>query len=320
MTTSRHNSLESNAPARPPASPLWRRSWAGPLLLTTILLIVVYALAPLLASGAPARASLAAELPTGCPELVMNRFFEEPSAVWTILGSAHPAAYVNSPVKEGAWSMRVGNPEEGPPNTPSESRFEQFVAIPEETGSVVLSFWYLAQSQGPPDAGDQQFLDLYDASSGELLQTIFSTQSDDRIWMMPQYDITEYVGRTLLLSFGARNDGGAARIGMWVDEVSVTACVTSPMPTATTDGASPTPTNTPTALAPSATPSTTASPSASPTASPTPIPTLPAWPTNGPPVYPTFLPTTYPPVWPTNGPPVYPTFEPPDYPPVYPPV
>lgn len=209
----------------------------------------------------------AAELPAGCFETVVNGGFEQVNANWSIDPSPSPATFANTQVFAGNWSMRLGILDGS--NTAGQSTTSQTVHLPAQANSVILSFRYFGQADGSNGVGDFQYLDLYDANTNAFIQRRFQTTNSTMMWLGVQYSITDLRGRDVRLVFGVANDGENGRLAMYVDEVSVYFCTTTPTPNVT-----PTPSWTPI-------PAWTWTPTWTPVwASPTPV-----WPTPIPPMW-----------------------------------
>ncbi len=236
MNTSQPSShrLGSHASRRP--APL--QSAALSLLL---LLLLITGLLPALPLRAEPPSAPAGALPPGCFELVRQGGFETVTSDWFIVPSLLPGLFDNSRAFAGAFSMRLGNVNLS--NVAADSRVEQTVNLPANANSIVLSFRYFGAIDGESiGVDDRQYLDIYDASTNQFLARPFEARNDDGIWLGAQYSLTSLRGRSIRLAFGTRNDGLDARIAMWIDEVSVYYCTTSPA----THTPTPTPTHTPT--------------------------------------------------------------------------
>lgn len=228
-------------------------------------------------SPAPAGAPAAAELPSGCTELIANGSFEQINQVWSLPSSSNPPIYDNTNAFAGNFSLQLGNV--GMANSVSSSRAEQTVALPANATSIILSFRYFGRTDDELALGadDRQYLDIWDAGANQFIVRQFEARNKDRLWLGAQYSLTAYRGRTVRLSFGVDNDGLNARLAMNVDVVSLYYCTSTP----------------------------TAIPTLTPTVTPTFLPTL----------FPTPFPTPFPP--PTGFPPTQfptPTYFPPTTP------
>lgn len=246
------------------------------------ILVIVSILLPLLVASDVHAAPISADLPAGCFETVVNGGFEQVNANWSIDPSPSPAVFDNVQVFAGNFAMRLGILDGA--NVAGQSTTSQVIHLPQEANSVILSFRYYGQSDSTNGPGDFQYLDLYDANNNAFLQRRFQVTNSSMMWLGAQYSITDLRGRDVRLVFGVANDGENGRLAMFLDQVSVYFCTTTPTPIVTA-----TPTWTPI-------PPWTLTPTWTPIwPSPTPV-----WPTPQPPVWPTFTPL----------PPVQPTFTP----------
>lgn len=289
MTTSRSSQTPSTTqagtptPAAQSTTPKRARSWQRALLIAFTIIVLVASGAVLWQSPTVNAARLDAELPIGCFELMQNGGFETINQAWNIDASPSPAQYDNTQVFAGNFSMRLGILDGV--NTAGQSTVSQAIHLPAEANSIILSFRYFGQTDATNGAGDFQYLDFYDANTNAFLQRRFQVTNSSMMWLGAQYSVTELRGRDVRMVFGVANDGVNGRLAMFLDEVSVYYCTTTPTPWAT-------PTWTPLPTWPTVTPSWTPIP-----IWPTPIPT---WATAQPPVWPTWTPP----------PPVQPTFTP----------
>ncbi len=294
MTTTRSSQspAEAPAPAGQPNPPRRARFWQRALLVFATVIILVAGVAVLWQTPAVNAARLDAELPLGCFEIVQNGGFEQINAAWSIDPSPSPSQFSNVQVFAGNLSMLQGILDTQ--NVAGQSTVSQVINLPAEANSIILTFRYYGQADSATGAGDFQYLDFYDANTNAFLQRRFQVTNSSMMWLGAQYSMTELRGRNVRLVFGVANDGANGRLAMFLDNVSVYYCTTTPTawatPTWTPNWPSPTPTWPPDW--PSPTPTWTPLP-----VWPTPIPTWPSpqptiWPTWTPPptVMPTFTP------------------------------
>lgn len=238
---------------------------------------------------------------TSCTELIQNGGFET-DAAWLLGPTPQPPAYVTYARHSGNRSLLLGVAGGSSPRSYSSAR--QTVTIPATATTVTLSFWFYALLGDP--SGDYMELVLL-TPAGAVLDRPWRSRNDSRTWNQLSFDLSRWRGRTVQIYFNVYNDGRDGASGMFLDDVSLTAC---PGATATTTPTAPTVTATPTATAPTATitptpatPAATATATATRTATPT-VPaataTATAGPTSTPP--PTVLPTVTPyPITPGPG-------------------
>ncbi len=185
---------------------------------------------------------------TGCSNLVLNSSFETNSN-WLLPASEYPAQYTTLTAKTGAFSMQTGiyDPKH---NIYSYSSARQFVTIPADATSAVLSFYRLlfrdelilssdrsdAQDQlsAPPQIGalfpdsvdldeDVQMaliLDSYGYTQSVLVWTI----QNNAVWVNENFNLMDFAGETIQLYFGTFNNGLLKNSAMYVDDVVLTVC------------------------------------------------------------------------------------------------
>jgi len=180
----------------------------------------------------------------------------------------------------------------------------QTITIPWGMYSVLLTFWYKPGSQDI--ANDFQRVLLLDPVTYLPVAELMRVLENDQVWKKAVFDLKAYQGQNLVLYFEVYNDstGSAGRTWMYLDDVSVQACVLSTAtPTATltpTFTATPTATRTPTPTGtPTNTPTATPTPTDTPTPTITPTPTETGTPTNTPTATPTPTETANPTITPT---------------------
>jgi hypothetical protein len=193
-----------------------------------------------------------------CSNLFQNSSFETKS-YWEIPITVYPAGYSTSQHHTGSWSMRTGitNPVD---NVYSYSDFRQAVRIPTYAPISKAGFWLYtlsgeARNLSAPDqitptgrpfsettlSGDLQYVLVLDQYQN-WIDTLVWQRTDEGYWHYYEFDLRRYAGYTIYLQFGTYNDGGYGITSMYVDDVTLFDCVSTPTP-----GPSPTPTRTPTA-------------------------------------------------------------------------
>jgi hypothetical protein len=142
-------------------------------------------------------------------------------------------------------------------NVFSYSDFRQAVHIPTGAAAATARFWLYTLSgnsnlltqpemispTGRPFSetalsGDLQYVLILDQYQN-WIDTLVWQRSDQGFWRYYEFDLRRYAGWTIYLQFGTYNDGLNDITGMFVDDVSLDNCVTTPTP-------GPTPTQTPT--------------------------------------------------------------------------
>ena len=208
-----------------------------------------------------------------CSNLFLNPGFETVSA-WEIPVTVYSAGYSTAQKHAGSWSMRTGitNPAD---NIYSYSDFRQAIKIPNSGSISKAGFWLYSLSgetkglsqpekitpTGRPFtettlSGDLQYVLILDQYQN-WIDTLVWQRTDEGYWHYFEFDLRPYAGAKIYLQFGTYNDGGYGITSMYVDDVSLYDCASTPTP-----GPSPTPTRTPTA---SPTPTRTPTPTITPT-------------------------------------------------------
>lgn len=188
----------------------------------------------------------------GCNELLVNGGFEVPGLGWQPLIPGLPPeldhAYVFAPVFAGTQALRIGIVEAA--NTAITGGVYQTVDLPAQASPIVLSFRYLPRHE-PNPGSDLQFLDIVDEGTGERTRLWVELANRDT-WLFLQINLTHLQGRRIRVEFGVSNDGGGGRTALYLDQVSLQSCPTTPGPTPT--GLTPTPSPTPIIGTPTPTP------------------------------------------------------------------
>jgi len=208
-----------------------------------------------------------------CNNIFQNPGFETVSA-WEIPVTVYSAGYSTAQKHAGSWSMRTGitNPAD---NIYSYSDFRQAIQIPNSGSISKAGFWLYslsgeAKGLSQPEkitptrrpftetvlSGDLQYVLILDQYQN-WIDTLVWQRADEGYWHYFEFDLRPYAGSKIYLQFGTYNDGGYGVTSMYVDDVSLYDCPSTPTP-----GSSPTPTRTPSA---SPTPTRTPTPTITPT-------------------------------------------------------
>lgn len=170
---------------------------------------------------------------TACPNLIKNGNFETDSD-WYLPITRYPAGYNNELIQEaaavysneeaysGTRSMRVGIVDPAK-NVYSYSSGWQMVTLPANATSATLRFWLYPKSVNGIDHGDVQLMVLLNSSKVEV-QRLVNMRSDTRKWESYTFDVKKYAGKTIWVYFGVVNNGYAANMVMYVDDVSLEVC------------------------------------------------------------------------------------------------
>ena len=102
-----------------------------------------------------------------CVQLVRNGSFEEGDVYWNLIEGASPPV-ITSDVAfgEGGQSLRLGIVDGE--NVASISAADQLVELPADAYSIVLSVRYRPIIDGEPGPGDLQYIDIYNAMTGQF--------------------------------------------------------------------------------------------------------------------------------------------------------
>ena len=235
-----------------------RRVWVLSLIVVMALALVVFAGSAL---AAPARGPLAGPLAGNraaaltCTNQLVNSDMEATTG-WLFGASAVPGAYSTAQFASPSHSVRLGITSGA--NVNSYSSMRQQVAVP-TGGQLRLSLQVYPISQ-PVDAGDRQEILILDPVSGTTLRQVWSYIGTNAVWMPLQFDLSEFLGRNIVVYINVFNNGTGGITAMFVDNVTLEVCnnggpTATPTPFVVT--ATPTPnfiTATPTSIVVTATP------------------------------------------------------------------
>jgi len=178
-------------------------------------------------------------LHTTCWEWVLNGDCER-STGWRLPHTPAPADYVSDQAHGGERSIRVGIV--APPNRYAYSSARQQVDLPATAVDATLSFWLypvstetqaaafdpqMARAAANPATGDAQYVLILD-EDGTYQETLLWALVGSSAWEPHTFDLSAYLGETIWLHFGVYNDGVGGITGMYVDDVSLTACEPPP--------------------------------------------------------------------------------------------
>ncbi len=202
-----------------------------------------------------------------CLNLLTNSAMEANTG-WVFAPSPSPGGYsldrFVSPVRSARLGITTG------PNVNSFSSMRQTVIVPVvDQLRLQLQVYQLSQ---PPDPSDEQEIRVLDPVTNATLRQVWSAAGSDATWKTLQFDLSEFLGQTIVLYINVRNNGSGGVTAMYVDDVVLEAC-SAATPTPTSTSVTPTPTAalvtaTPTSIVVTDTPTPTA-PIV--TATPTPI-------------------------------------------------
>jgi hypothetical protein len=199
--------------------------------------------------------------PGGCDDLIDNSGFEKTRS-WDIPITVYPASYSTDRAHSGSRSMRTGIVS-AYDNQYSYSDAGQWVTIPGNATSAKLYLWEYSSSSeyamlALPERPDGKHISEMNLSSdsqyvlvlnpyGYILETLLLQRSNAKSWVSHEFNLKKYAGQTIKIQFGTYNDGWNGITSMYVDDVTLEVCTSTP-PTATPTpkpGVTPTPTSTP---------------------------------------------------------------------------
>lgn len=199
-----------------------RRVWVLSLLLVMALALVVFAGSALAAPGTgpqpgPQAGNRAAAIT--CTNQLVNSDMEANTG-WLFGESAVPGAYSTAQFVSPSRSVRLGITSGA--NVNSYSSMRQQVAVP-AGGQLRLSVQVYPISQ-PVDAGDRQEILIMDPVSSATLRQVWRYIGNNAVWMPLQFDLSEFLGRTIVVYINVYNNGTGGITAMFVDNVTLEVC------------------------------------------------------------------------------------------------
>jgi hypothetical protein len=235
--------------------------------------------------------------PAGCVDLAVDGGFESGGQGWTQQPSPPLPSGVTLVDPFFRRTGQLGAYLAG--RNGANDRLSQRITLPANATSITLDFWWASFTEETAGSFDFFRAALYDPASGALIATLLAADNStaaDWSWGLASFDLAPYASRVVVLQFTATNDADGRPTTFFVDDVSITACVSATTVTATptatiTVTSSPTRTFTPTATATematfTATVTATSSPTHTPTVRASVTPTL-----TGTASHPTWTPT-----------------------------
>jgi hypothetical protein len=160
--------------------------------------------------------------PPVCQELVPNHDFASNTG-WLMLLSNYAARYAGEQSVSPPRSLRVGMAMGDNVNGFSSARVP--FTVPANATSVTLTMHYLPKSGANPGS-DGQYIGILD-SAGTYIQSIipYGQMNNYDSWAELTFDLASYKGQSIYLYVGAKNDGAGGTTSLYVDNVSIQACV-----------------------------------------------------------------------------------------------
>jgi len=203
-----------------------------------------------------------------CKECLVNTSFEGGKG-WIFGNTLLKGGYSGLNAHSGLRSILLGNANPNQPNYNAYSSVRQRVTLPKKGYKTAwLQFWHYTISDGEED--DYQELVLLDGKTGRTLAILWRVNRNDQQWYSESFDLTRYLGKTLIVYFNVRNQGGFGRAAMYLDDVSLVLCPGQSSSQAGPPTATPIPSNRMVTATPTPMPAT-ATPLATATATPTPF-------------------------------------------------
>ena len=155
--------------------------------------------------------------PTPLPQIKNGGFEADNFTGWSAGGVFSPTV-VTYPKHSGAYSALLGAVVG--PEPAGDSWLYQTIYIPTEVTTATLTFYYwpFTNDRLPFDWQEAQIRD----TAGNRLAQIFYLCTTAADWMLANFDLTPFKGRTIQLWFNAHGDGWYDHTYMYLDDVAVT--------------------------------------------------------------------------------------------------
>jgi hypothetical protein len=131
------------------------------------------------------------------------------------------AIYATDQVHSGARSARVGIPPGVTGGGQTKYSSVMQVVTLTEGSSATLSVWLYPIGEGD-DGGDAHYIGIW--TQTQAYESLDTWQSDGRAWEQRQYDLSPYIGQTVTVYVGTRNDGDDDTSALYVDDVALEIC------------------------------------------------------------------------------------------------
>ncbi|MFZ6027571.1 MAG: carboxypeptidase regulatory-like domain-containing protein [Chloroflexota bacterium] len=160
----------------------------------------------------------------------------EASTGWEFPLTPYPAGYGTAHAHSGNRSVRTGITSTSQ-NTYSYSSARQQVSIPADAGEATLGLWVyplsgestqMARPAAPEGAfhedtalaGDIQYILILDTNNN-ILKNLYWDRSNRQAWEYLEYDLSEYIGKTIKVQFGSYNDGYGGVTALYGDDIAL---------------------------------------------------------------------------------------------------
>lgn len=154
--------------------------------------------------------------PPACVDVVVNGGFETNDG-WLL----NRAVYTTTLWHSGARSVQTGIlPGQPGGGSVTYSSVRQPITLTTGT-TAILHLWVYPINEGN-DNGDDFYISIRDARNN--LYTLDKWRSDERAWGERQYDLSPFLGQSVTLYIGVKNDGDNDTAAMFVDDVTLNVC------------------------------------------------------------------------------------------------
>jgi N-acetylmuramoyl-L-alanine amidase len=153
--------------------------------------------------------------PPSCDDVIVNGDFESDEG-WVL---NRLAVYTTGLAHSGARSARVGIPP-GEIGEFAYSSVMQVIALTEGS-SATLSVWVYPIGEGG-DSGDAHYIGIW--TQVDAYVPLDAWQSNAQNWERREYDLSPYIGQTVTIYIGTRNDGDDDTSTLYVDDVALEIC------------------------------------------------------------------------------------------------
>ncbi len=155
---------------------------------------------------------------TATTQLIQNGGFETGSLIdWTAAGAIVPTVSI-AEEHSGSYSALLGSIAK--PELNGNSDITQTITIPSSATTATLTFWYWPVTNDTITYAWQEA--QVQNTSGATLAEVFKVASNAKAWTEVTYDLSPYIGQTVVIYFNAHGTGSSSYyVGMYVDDVSV---------------------------------------------------------------------------------------------------
>ncbi len=172
--------------------------------------------------AAPVQSVPSAQAEAGCTELIADGGFETGSggAGWQLGVSPLTPETITYAKHSGDRSLVLGITRGG--NKQGFSSAKQMVTLPSAATKVTLTFWAYTLVEGVGNGDSMQLVLLH--PDGSVLYKLWDSTNDSRLWNQQNFDLTRWRGQTVQVYFNVYNNGTGGTVGMFLDDVSLSAC------------------------------------------------------------------------------------------------